>query len=185
MIIYIHGFGGSGKGIKASILQKEFKDNSFISPTLSYVPQLAIDTLEQLIKSYEIYNEDIYLIGSSLGGYYSIYLAQKYNLKAVLINPSTNPVDTLSKWTGQALNYGDLSHFEWNDNHIEMLKEFNTNTINPSQYLLLTQTGDEILDYKVAVKKLQGSKHIIVDGGDHSFPDIQNYVSDIKEFFNI
>lgn len=182
MIIYIHGFGGSGKGMKASILKDAF-DDSFLSPTLSYVPNLAIDTLEQIIKSH-IKHEQIYLIGSSLGGYYSIYLSTKYNLKAVLINPSTDPIFTLSKWTGYALNYGDLSKFEWNDNHIEMLKRYKVSNPNPDNFLLLLQKGDETLDYKVASNYLKNSKQIIQDGGDHSFSNIIDFKKEIKKFFN-
>lgn len=34
----------------------------------------------------------IILVGSSLGGFYSIYLTHKYpEIKAVLLNPSVNP----------------------------------------------------------------------------------------------
>jgi predicted esterase YcpF (UPF0227 family) len=38
---------------------------------------------------------DINLVGSSLGGFYSLYLSNKYNLKAILINPSITPHRTL------------------------------------------------------------------------------------------
>ncbi|NPA28408.1 MAG: esterase, partial [Epsilonproteobacteria bacterium] len=64
MIIYIHGFGGSGEGVKASLFREYFKKRNkrFIAPTLSYTPKLAILTLKELIESF---NEDIYLIGSS------------------------------------------------------------------------------------------------------------------------
>ena len=86
MIIYIHGFGSSGQGGKANLFRDYFKSRgqSFIAPSLSYVPELAMSTLEELINSYD----EVELIGSSLGGYYSIYLAEKYGLKAVLVNPA-------------------------------------------------------------------------------------------------
>jgi len=185
MIIYIHGFGGSGKGMKASILREDLnKFHPTIAPTLSYLPDLAIDTLSQIIESLNKY-EDIYLIGSSLGGYFSIYLADKYNFKAALINPSINPDETLREMKGYALNYGDLSKFEWNQGHIDMLNRYKLKSIDPSRYLLLTQTGDELLDYKVGVEYLKGSKQIIVDGGDHSFVGIEEYVQDILDFFGI
>ena len=83
MIIYIHGFGSSGEASKAKLFRKYFKSigENFISPSLSYVPTLAIKTLEELIESY---HEDVYLIGSSLGGYYSTYLSQKKEVKKVV-----------------------------------------------------------------------------------------------------
>ena len=63
MVIYIHGFGGSGEGSKAKAFREYFKaiGEDFIAPSLSYVPQLAIQTLEELIESY---HGDIYLVGS-------------------------------------------------------------------------------------------------------------------------
>jgi len=185
MIIYIHGFGGSGKGMKASIFRNKIqKDHPIIAPTLSYLPDLAIDTLSQIIESVQKY-EDIYLIGSSLGGYFSIYLADKYNLKAALINPSITPDETLRQMKGFALNYGDLSKFEWNQGHIDMLNRYKLKTIDPSRYLLLTQTGDELLDYKIGVEYLKGSKQIVVEGGDHGFVGIENYTDTILEFFGL
>lgn len=182
MILYIHGFGGSGCGSKATILREKITNQTIIAPTLSYVPTLAIDTLCQLIESYQKY-EEVYLIGSSLGGYYSLYLASKYNLKAVLINPSITPTITLSNMLGNALNYGDLSHFEWNESHIQMLHNYKIDLPKKENFLLLTQTGDELLDYKVGVEYLKDSKQIVVEGGDHSFVGFENHIDDIVSFF--
>ncbi len=53
MIIYIHGFGGSGLGNKASLFREYFKERGveYIAPSLSYIPDLAISTLEELIEN--------------------------------------------------------------------------------------------------------------------------------------
>lgn len=181
MIIYIHGFGGTGHGIKATIMREKAKDQKVLAPTLSYLPDHAIDTLEQIIEFLLPY-EKISLVGSSLGGFYSIYLAQKYNLKATLINPSTQPWVTLSKVMGQALNYGDLSTFEWNEGHIKMLRKYEVKSPDPKRFLLLTQTADELLDYKIAVDYLEGAKQVVIEGGDHSFVNFEDYVDTIIEF---
>ena len=37
MIIYIHGFGGSGEGVKAKICREYFTDETILTPSLSYV----------------------------------------------------------------------------------------------------------------------------------------------------
>ena len=89
MIIYIHGFGSSGEATKAQIFRKfcEEKQIRYIAPSLSTIPDLAIKTLSELIESYQE-NEKVYLVGASLGGYYSMYLSDKYDLPTVLINPA-------------------------------------------------------------------------------------------------
>ena len=52
MIIYIHGFSSHGYGGKAKMFRSYFTDKkeTFIAPSLSYIPDLAIQTLEELIK---------------------------------------------------------------------------------------------------------------------------------------
>lgn len=181
MIIYIHGFGSSGEGSKAKILRELLDEEGFIAPSLSYVPELAIKTLKELIESYSKY-EKVYLMGSSLGGYYAIYLADYFNIPAVLINPSVSPTRTLEKVLGQQSNYYDESKFEWNREHLKMLEQYNVNRVKPELYLLLTQKGDETLNYVDAVQKLQGCEKVIEDGGSHSFDGIQRYIQNIENF---
>lgn len=84
MILYLHGFGSCANSNKTKILKSHFLD--FYAPGLPENPKETISKIESLI------NPKTMLIGSSLGGYYAIYFAVKYNLKAVLINPSLNHI---------------------------------------------------------------------------------------------
>ena len=181
MILYIHGFGSSGHGGKASLFSEYFEEE-VISPSLSYVPNLAIDTLEQLIETLLELDEDVGLVGSSLGGYYAIYLANKYDLKAVLINPAIHPYKTLDK-IGNATNYYDGSSFEVTKEHMQSLKSFEVNSVeNEENFLVLLQTEDEVLDYNEAVEKLPNSELVIEEGGNHSFENIESYFRKIGSF---
>lgn len=173
MIIYIHGFASSGYGGKATLFREYFEEE-VIAPSLSYVPNLAIDTLEQLIELLLEKGENVGLVGSSLGGYYSIYLANKYDLKAVLINPAIYPYKTLDK-IGMAMNYFDGTSFEVTTEHINYLK-------NQENFLTLLQTNDEVLDYNEAVEKLSKSDLVIEEGGNHSFENIESYFRKIGSF---
>jgi len=184
MIIYIHGFGSHGYGSKAKIFREYFKliGEDFIAPSLSYVPELAIQTLEEFIKSY---HEDVYLIGSSLGGFYSTYLSQLREVKkVVLINPATKPTQTLSRAIGDAPNFYDGSSFSWSKKHLVMLEKFECKNIeNISSFIVLLQKGDELLNYKDAQKKYKGAKFIIEDNGSHSFSGIEQHFESIRKFF--
>ncbi|WP_295422135.1 YqiA/YcfP family alpha/beta fold hydrolase [Sulfurovum sp.] len=184
MIIYIHGFGGSGEGSKAKAFRKYFESigEDFIAPSLSYVPELAIKTLEELIRSYK----KVYLIGSSLGGYYTLYLSHMTEVqKAVLLNPSVKPRETLDRVLGEAPNFFDNSYYQWNKEHLEMLKLYGGKKPPLEKLMLLTQRGDELLDYSQAVEKLQGCKMIIDEGGNHSLEGIERHFETIREFFAI
>lgn len=181
MIIYIHGFGGSGISQKAIEFRNYFNKNDFLSPSLSHIPNLAIQTLEDFIKINS--NKKISLIGSSLGGYYAIYLANKYNLKAVLINPSTKPYETMKKRVGLSKSFYDETIFEITDKHCEDLKKFEViNLKKQKNFLLCLQKGDEILDYKVALEKFPNASLIIEEEGSHAFLNIREYFENISKF---
>ncbi len=181
MILYIHGFGSSGQGGKATLFREYFEDEVII-PSLSYVPSLAIDTLEQIIEMLLSKDETVGLVGSSLGGYYAIYLANKYDLKAVLINPAIYPYKTLDK-VGMAMNYFDGSSFEVTSEHLKNLKSYEVEFVkNEENFLTLLQTDDEVLDYNEAVEKLPNSDLVIEEGGNHSFENIESYFRKIGSF---
>ncbi|QDF29379.1 YqiA/YcfP family alpha/beta fold hydrolase [Halarcobacter anaerophilus] len=181
MIIYIHGFGSNGHSGKATLFREYFEDE-VVTPSLSYVPNLAIDTLEQIIEIFLQRDEKVGLVGSSLGGYYAIYLANKYDLKAVLINPAIYPYKTLNK-IGMQMNYYDGSSFEVIEEHMNELKAFEIEKLkNQENFMVLLKTDDEILDYNEAVEKLPQSELIIEEGGNHSFEDIESYFRKISVF---
>lgn len=190
MVLYIHGFGSSGKGAKAIKFYEYYKDRDFLAPSLSYIPQLAIDTLEQLIEYALKREEQVYLIGSSLGGYMAIYLSTKYNLKSVLINPSTKPTVTLQKVLGMAHNYHDLSLFEWNEQHLKMLTHYQVKQSCVANFLLLLQKGDETIDYQEAKNifeewGMDAKQMIIEEGGSHAFDNIESKFDQIDHFFGL
>ncbi len=184
MVLYIHGFASSGKGQKALRVSEYFKKEAF-TPSLPYKPELAIDTLTQIAEHLLKLKEPLFLIGSSLGGYYATYLSERYDLPAVLINPSVEPYITLAPYVGEVRSFYDLSSFEWTQRDIEYLKRLRIKTpIKRENYLLMLQTGDETLDYRVAQKFYEGALTILEEGGSHAFEGFENHLKDIKKFFN-
>ncbi len=182
MTLYIHGFSSHGYGGKAKMLRAYFadKEEDLIAPSLSYVPELAMQTLEELISVCP----DVKLIGSSLGGYYALYLSQKYGLKTVLINPAMYSYKTLGRMLGQAPNFYDGSLFEWRESHLEMLKRYETEMKDQSKILLMVQKGDDVLDYREAVEKLPEAEMIVEEGGDHSFVRVEQHFETMERFLN-
>ena len=185
MIIYIHGFGSSGEASKAQAFRTfcQTKGIRYIAPSLPTIPHLAITTLSELIESYQD-NEAVHLIGSSLGGYYSLYLSDKYNLKAVLINPAVNAPETLTRALGHGVNYYDNSTYEWNASHLDMLESYEIEEPDVENILLLLQKGDELLDYEEALDFLEGAKTILEEGGNHGFEGIDRHFETIMRHLN-
>ena len=96
-ILYLHGFASCGEGNKSSELKKCFGTDNVIAPDLPPSPLDAIQIIEEILRSSHF---DV-LIGSSLGGFYATCLAEKYRMKAILLNPSTQPWETLSSQLGK------------------------------------------------------------------------------------
>ncbi len=185
MILFIHGFGSSGHSFKAELVKKRFKDQGVLSPSLSYVPDLAIDTLREIIELFLKRGEDVYLMGSSLGGFYATYLSDLYGLKSVLINPAVNAPKTLTRAIPQAMNYYDESSFEWRQSHVDMLKKYDIMPKDQKNLLLMLQKGDDVLDYKEALEKLKDAHLILEEGGAHHFDGFEDHLEDIRNFFEL
>ena len=55
----------------------------------------------------------------------------------------------------------------------------------PKNFLTLIQSGDEVLDYKYAIKYFAASQVEIKFGGNHSFEAFEKYFSKIKIFLDM
>jgi predicted esterase YcpF (UPF0227 family) len=184
MILFIHGFGSSGHSFKAKLVKEYFEKEGVLSPSLSYVPELAIDTLKEIIELCLKKNERVFLMGSSLGGFYASYLSNLYGLKAVLINPAVNAHVSLKKAIPQAINYYDESYFEFKERYILQLQKYAVTPQNQKNLLLMLQKGDEVLDYKEALDKLPDAHLILEEGGAHHFDGFSDHLQMIADFFD-
>ena len=117
------------------------------------------------------------------GGYYSTWFAEKYNARAILINPSVRPYETLVGYLGENENFYTEEKWQFNHQHIQQLLDIDVKNITkPERYLVLLQTGDEVLDYRQAEKKYSESNLQIEQGGDHSFQGFENHIEAILSF---
>ena len=176
-ILYLHGFASCGKGNKSSALQAYFGADNVIALDLPPSPIDAISAIEGILGSS---NFDL-LIGSSLGGFYATYLAEKYKMKAVLINPSTQPWETLAAYVGWQKRFCDEEVFEFKPIYLEQLKTLQS-VPQKGDYLLLLQSEDEVLDYTKAQSLYNKHKVIVEYGGNHRFENIDDYLSMIANF---
>ena len=178
-ILYLHGFASCGEGNKSLLLKSYFGADNVIAPDLPPSPIDAIDLIEEILGSTNI---DC-LIGSSLGGYYATVLAEKYRMKAILLNPSTQPWETLAAYTGWQKRFCDEEVFEFKPVYLEQLKMLQT-APDKGRYLLLLQSGDEVLDYTKAQSFYNKHKIIVEYGGNHRFENLDEYLSMVEKFIN-
>ena len=185
VIIYLHGFLSSPQSQKAqqtlAYVTTHYPDILIEIPKLAHYPQAAVDLIEQLVKRHA--GKKCHFIGSSLGGFLSTYMVQKFGGKAVVINPAVKPYELLADYMGAHVNPYTHEEFTLDASHIEQLINLDVKTIEQVEnFWVLLQTGDETLDYRQALDKYQGAKLTVEEGGDHSFQDFERFLPDIFRF---
>lgn len=184
MLLYIHGFNSSALSFKARLLRERMaalgRGAEFHCPELDHRPSRAIAQLEALIGQHG----KTALIGSSLGGHYATYLAEKHGLRAALINPAVRPYDLLAAYVGPQRNLYTGAQYEFTAQHLEELRALEVERITPAHYLLVVATGDEVLDYRMATAKYRDCAQIVVEGGDHGFSGFSEHVDAVLAFCN-
>jgi predicted esterase YcpF (UPF0227 family) len=149
-------------------------------PALKPYPLDAIAQLEELAS---LNKKHTGFIGSSLGGFYAVHLAEKFNTPAVLINPSVKPFETLSQYLGENENFHTRERYILTQQHVDDLRSlFVPQLTNPERLLLLTQTGDETLDFREGTAHFHSSPAIIEYGGDHAFQNAERHFPLMLQF---
>lgn len=182
MLLYLHGFRSSPDSTKGRQLRAaaEARGVRAESPHLDVSARIAIAQCEAIITAS---SEPVTVIGSSLGGHYATWLAEKHGLRAVLINPAVVAELDFTPQIGTLTHYHSGEPFEFTAQHVAELQELIVPTITrPERYWLLLERGDEILDYRHAVAKYAGAKQTVLPGGDHSFTRWSEYLDDIFLF---
>ncbi len=188
-LLYIHGFLSSPASAKAVQMKNWLKthrpDIKFSCPFLTPYPHDTRKTLENIIENALSDSNGIaYVMGSSLGGFWATWLVEKYNIKAVLINPAVRLTLFNEGYINVPLkNYHTDDIYQLTESDIDNFHRLNIDKITrPENYFVMVQTGDEVLDYKLAVEKYTGSKLLIEEGGDHSFMDFESKIDIAIEF---
>ena len=186
VLIYLHGFLSSPESTKAiqvkDWLTHNRPDIDYLCPALSSYPKQAIATLDQLMRERQA--GKLMLMGSSLGGYWATWLAEQYDVPAVLINPLVHPSVLKEKYVGVPLrNYHTREAYLLTDEDMHALSSVEVEKIaDDSRFWLMVQTEDESLDYRFAVKKYKGSRQLVEEGGNHSFENFSDWIPSAIEF---
>jgi len=181
-VIYLHGFNSSPQSHKAQAMKRYMEARGlgtrFVCPALPHRPREAIALLEAAIAA----RPGATLVGSSLGGFYATYLAEKHGLKAVLLNPAVHPQADLESYLGTQRNLYTGAEYELTRDHLDDWRALVVETLHPERYLLIVETGDEVLDYRDAVLRYAGARQVIVAGGDHTLRSFPEHLPLVLEF---
>ena len=187
MIVYLHGFNSSPASHKAQVMKKTMTAaglaQRFACPALPDTPAEAMRAIEATIAGRD--SRELTFLGSSLGGFYATHLAERLGCRAALINPAITPHIGLEAYLGTQKNLHTGEPYELTPAHLEGWRRLLVERIDPERYLLLLETGDEVLDWREAARKYEGARMVIRQGGDHSLQSFPEHIARILAFAGI
>ena len=183
MIVYLHGFCSSPASAKgrqlADYLARLGRANEFRGPALPPDPVQAIAAIEATLADLP---SPATLIGSSLGGFYGTCLAERHGLQAVLVNPALPAHLETVPLIGEHRNFHSGEAFTFTAAHQQALLDMAPRHLTPNRYLLLVETGDEVLDAQVTTTAFAGARQVVLAGGDHSFTRFTEFLPTIVDY---
>jgi len=183
-LLYLHGFRSSPRSYKARVVQGRLealgRARELVCPQLPASPKEAMALALTLV---ERHAGRLAIVGSSLGGFYATWLAERFGCRAVVINPAVDPLKDLDQHVGVTTAWHSDEPFEFKREYIDELAALRIEQITrPERYYLLAATGDEVLDYRDMVAHYRGARQHVIEGSDHAIPEFPQYVDEVLAF---
>jgi predicted esterase YcpF (UPF0227 family) len=191
-IVYLHGFRSSPASVKATAVAAAVAGVPSSRRPRLHVPFLHGGPAANMAATMRWIDANVRdargltLVGSSLGGFYATFLAERYGARAVVVNPAVRPYDDLRPYVGPQTNLYTGETFVVTEAHFAELRGLAVTTLRePRRYWLMVQTGDEVLDYREAVAFYAGANQLVLGGGDHAFRGFEEQVPAILRFAGV
>lgn len=187
-LLYLHGFRSSPASTKAQMtaaaVAQRMPGVTWLCPALAASPQAAMAAVEHAIRAWP--RDSMAVIGSSLGGFYATWLAEKWGCKAVLLNPAVHPARDLAQHLGQHTQWHDPDQaFVFQASYIDELQTLEVARITQaSRYFAVIAKGDEVLDWREMTAHYEGASVKLLPSGDHALSDYAQHLDEVLDFVN-
>jgi predicted esterase YcpF (UPF0227 family) len=188
VILYLHGFRSSPQSRKAqqvqACMQALGRAGEYVCPQLPASPRVAIEVAQATAAL--VPAPELCVIGSSLGGFYATWLAERLGCRAVLLNPAIRPYDDLRGYIGTQPVYFSAATIDMRPEFLDELLALDTPAITrPERYFLVAATGDAVIDYRTMVAKYAGCRQRVIAGSNHEISDFAQYLDEVLAFCGI
>lgn len=188
-LLYLHGFRSSPQSDKArqlgALIAAEHAGVHWWCPQLPPSPAEAAALIEQGTATWNSANMAV--VGSSLGGYYATWLAERRGCKAVVLNPAVHPARDLAHHIGEQTAWHDpAQHFYFRPEFISELRSLEVGQLSqPDRFLAIIAKGDEVLDWREMSERYSGAHLQLLEGGDHALSDFEQRMRDVVTFLGL
>ncbi len=187
MILYLHGFRSSPDSSKARLMAAALAErglgDAWCCPQLPASPAAALQLALRLAE--EAQTSDLTLVGSSLGGFYATWLAERLGCRAVLLNPVVHAARDLATQVGSHRTFHGDDPFEFLPDYVDELAQAEAEIpvlTHLDRYFLVAATGDEVLDWREMQARFVGSRQRIIQGSDHGISDFADWLPEVLDF---
>ena len=172
-----------------AIIEQNYSKVSWWCPQLPASPRQAMREVMAEISTWPQDEgfQSMAVIGSSLGGFYATWVAEKTGCKAVLLNPAVDPARDLRSYIGEQSAWHEPdAKFFFKPEFVDELRELQAGPLKaPHDYLAVIAKGDEVLDWREMTTRYQGTRMRLLDGGDHALSDFDGHLPAILEFLDL
>lgn len=190
MIVYLHGFASTGTSSKVDLLRQRFSDDSVVAPDLPFDPVEVVELVESIFAKFIATRkpkEKLIFVGTSLGAFYANYFGQIYDCPIVLVNPSTNPSESLKSRLGTNTNYVTGEEFLVSLAHLDKLSSMRRQVAeiySGALVSLFVASDDEVIPYESMLAQYTYTKKtFVMDDGGHRFskhwPLVVDYIDEL------
>ena len=176
-LLYLHGFRSSPQSAKARLMARrvaaEHPAVTWWCPQLPASPRAAAALIERGIDGWP--RGGMAVVGSSLGGYYATWVAERTGCRAVLLNPAVAPARDLAGHVGEQSAWHDPARrVDFRPEYLDELRALRCGPLTrPGRYLAVIAKGDEVLDWREMAARYAGAPTRLQDGGDHALSDFE------------
>ena len=119
--------------------------------------------------------EDIKILGSSLGGFWAMHLAKKYNMPCLAFNPVTFGHEQLQPFLGLNQNFYTQEYWNFSEEALLSYTDFILDKNMAIRPHIILGNQDEILDYTIAFNYWKNDAACIITQDIHSIMDYSQY----------
>ena len=188
-LLYLHGFRSSPHSTKAQLVRQRIATRhpavTFWCPQLPPSPREAMALVMQGVAAWP--HARMAVLGSSLGGYYATWVAERLGCRAVLLNPAIDPARDLAAYIGeQTAFHTPEERFFFRAEYVDELRALQAGPVTrPDRYLAIVAKGDEVLDWREMVARYPGTRLHLLEGGDHALSDFEAHLPLITDFLSL
>ena len=188
-LLYLHGFRSSPQSTKARTVAAwvaaQRPDLVWACPQLPPSPRAAMALVETLTAAWP--HARMAVIGSSLGGFYATWVAERTGCRAVLLNPAVDPARDLAAHIGEQTFFHDpTERFFFQPAFVDELRTLAVPAVtHPERYLAVIAKGDEVLDWREMTARYAGCRIRLLEGGDHALSDFDAHLPEVLRFLDL